>query len=359
MLVLPVAIMTLVVALLPKEDAEQQVADLEPAFRELVSFLNRLFSAMGLNVVTFAGDYDFQPGTVHKILKGEEFPPLPFLEALITEVRKVPEVKRPRSLPPISDLRRKSNELRASALQHLNSTEAKVERLQQELSAAEREKNSADTRIAELNGTVKDMEAERAKLMKQLEELARSLNDGLAGPKMIEAATSKMRAESRRESIDTELDALRAKLRREEKARKEAEERGAQLQEALTEANSRLVRSGGSPVELYAHGTGGTFSDRMQYAAINWGRSGRVRTAGLISLVCFGPVYLGLVYHAPHASVFVRLATLYGLAVVVWIAYSAGEALRVGVGSERNLLICVVAAITALFFVGVFIQAVA
>jgi hypothetical protein len=357
-LVLPVAKVTLVVAVLPKEGPGRQVEALEPTFRELVSFLNRLFSALGMNVGYFANRYGFEAGAVHKILKGEEFPPLPFLEALINEVRNVPENNRPRSLRSISDLRREGYDLRVDALQQLNDTEAKVQRLQQELGAAERDKNSADRRIAELSVTVNDMEAKREELMRQVSELERKLLDPLAAPLMIETERSKKRAESRRDSIDRELSELRANLEKEKKARIEAERIGAQLKDALTEANSRLVRSGGSPVELYARNSGRAFLGRMRNGEIRWGGNGRVSAAGIVSLVYLGPVYLGLVYGSSNASVFVKLSTLYGLAIVAWFAYIAGGATGVGIGSERNWLIRVVAVITALFFLGVFIEAV-
>jgi hypothetical protein len=357
-LVLPVAIVTLVVAVLPKEGAGRQVEALEPAFRELVSFLNRLFSALGMNVASFADRHGFQPGTVHKILTGEEFPPFPFLDALIDEVRNVPEAERPRSLPSILDLSRESYDLHAVAAVELNSTAARVERLQRELSAAEGKKNSADRRIAELSKTLNDMEAERKDLMKQVSELERKLLGHLAAPLMIETEKSKKKAESRRDSIDRELTELRANLEKEKKARIEAENVGAQLRDALTKANSRLVRSGGSPVDLYAGSSGSAFLSRLSNAEMRWSGSGRVSAAGIISLVYFGPVYLGLVYDSSNASVLVKLSTLCGLATVVWIAYIAGAATRAGIGSERNLLIRLVAVIAALFFLGVFIQAV-
>jgi hypothetical protein len=351
-LVLPVTIVALVVAM-RKDAAAPRMEDLDPAFRELVEFLNRLFSALGTSTWDFARRHGFNPRIVYKIIKGELFPPPVFIDALISDIRKISDPDVQRQLASAGDLRKQSHDLYVKAAQALRRREEQFERLRRAVSDAENDKELAAIREEELAMMLRVKEAEREKVIKQVLELERKLRDSQPGPLMIEAEKSKRKAESRRASVDEELIELRGKLNREKQARIDAEKLGARLREAFTEANLRLVRSGGSPVELDLTGPGGPLFRLLRDSKVRWG--GWVSVVGVVSMIYFAPFYFGLIYGSPGAPVLLKLSTVYGLVIVVWFAYVVKEIAYAESGRFRPArFLGVIMAMAALFFLGVF-----
>jgi transcriptional regulator with XRE-family HTH domain len=349
---LPVAVVALVVAALPKDQAGRRTEDLEPAFRELVEFLNRQFDALGTSPRDFARRHGFHPRAVNEILSGERMPPRAFLNALSDDWADIPEASRKRSVASVKALRQRVFDLRNDALQELRKREEEVERLQQEFTDTERDKERATRRTTELSAALIEKEGEREEVMRRVREFERILHDPRSDRLMIEAAENKRKAEYRRDSVDKELTALRAELGKEKKARMEAEKLSARLRKALGQANSKLMRAGGSPVELDLIGPDVILFGLLRTGDIRWG--GKISAVGVVSVIYFGPFYFGAIYGSPGAPIVLKLSTLYGLAIAVWFAYAARETARAG-GFRRVRFLRVVAAMAALFFLGVLV----
>ena len=223
-------------------------ADLQPEVHDLAVFLREQFSMLGTTVRAYAKQHHWDPGTVSRSLSGSRIPTPEFVEALVADVIESTDAGTQQSR---DDLWGRARDLRLKALQQRNARAAEVERLRQELSEAEYESRRSERRERLLTQNLMDKETEYDSLMekyRQLEEERQRLDYGAQA--IEQGRQKKSKLDLRRDEVSKDLVRLKQELVDERRIRIAAERRRDQLQEALNEANLRLIRSGSAIVEV-------------------------------------------------------------------------------------------------------------
>lgn len=323
-------------------------ADLQPDVHDLAVFLREQFSMLGTTVRAYAKQHNWDPGTVSRFLSGSRIPTPEFVDALVADVTENTDAGTQQSR---DDLWGRGRDLRLKALQQRNARAAEVERLRQELSEAEHESRRSMRRESLLTQNLLDKEAEYDSLMekyRQMEEERQRLDHG---PQAIEQGRQRNKLDLRRDEVSKDLVRLKRELADERRIRIVAERRRDQLQEALNEANLRLIRSGSAIVEV---------SDDvkpMQLFVFFVAR--RTRWSGITGLVAVpaavygGPVYLGMIYGAlPAAQSFLRWLSIVAILIPIWLAYGIRRVEHTGGFVKKYPFIMTIAMEIFIFWIG-------